>query len=82
VGKDFTVEGSRALMDKGFRDHDMQPVYAHTITVKVASRRVMEKSRLRLIRTFWQPWPDKMPGPDEGDVEYALLRSKWEQGSD
>jgi hypothetical protein len=60
----------------------VQRVYAHTMTVNVASRPVMEKSGLRFKRTFWQPWPDQMPGPDEGEVEYALLRPEWEQGSD
>lgn len=78
-GQGYATEGSRALIATGFRDHGVQRVYAHTMTVNVASRRVMEKSGLRFIRTFWEPWPDKIPGDEEGDVEYALLRSEWEQ---
>jgi hypothetical protein len=29
------------------------------------------------VRTFHQPWPDAIEGEEEGDVEYALLRSEW-----
>jgi RimJ/RimL family protein N-acetyltransferase len=47
------------------------------MVVNVASRRVMEKAGLRLVRTFHQPWPDYIEGEEEGDVEYALLRSEW-----
>ena len=46
--------------------------------VAVASRRVLEKAGLRLVRRFHQPWPYSIPGEEEGDVEYALLRSEWE----
>jgi hypothetical protein len=41
----------------------------------------MEKAGLRLVRTFHQPWPDYIEGEEEGDVEYALLRSEW-KGAD
>ena len=47
--------------------------------MNVASRRVMEKAGLRLVRAFHQPWPFKIEGDEEGDVEYALLRREWEQ---
>ncbi len=47
------------------------------MVVNVASRRVMEKAGLRFVRTFHQPWPDHLEGEEEGDVEYALLRSQW-----
>jgi RimJ/RimL family protein N-acetyltransferase len=50
------------------------------MTVHVASRRVMEKTGLTLVRTFWQPWPDAIEGDEQGDVEYELLRSDWEAG--
>jgi RimJ/RimL family protein N-acetyltransferase len=49
------------------------------MVVNVASRRVMEKAGLRFVRTFHQQWPDYIEGEEEGDVEYALLRSEWEQ---
>ena len=49
------------------------------MVVNVASRRVMEKAGLRFVRIFHQSWPDRIEGEEEGDVEYALLRSEWEQ---
>jgi RimJ/RimL family protein N-acetyltransferase len=49
------------------------------MVVNVASRRVMEKAGLRFVKIFHQPWPDRIEGEEEGDVEYALLRSEWEQ---
>ena len=78
-GKEYATEGSRALIDKGFAEHGVQRVVAFTMVVNVASRRVMEKAGLRYVRTFHEPWPDYIPGEEEGDVEYALLRSEWEE---
>ncbi len=49
------------------------------MVVNVASRRVMENAGLKFVRTFHQPWPDYIEGEEEGDVEYALLRSEWER---
>jgi RimJ/RimL family protein N-acetyltransferase len=80
-GKGYATEGSRALIDKGFAELGVQRVVAFTMVVHVASRRVMEKAGLRLVRTFHQPWPDYIEGEEEGDVEYALLRSEWEEQS-
>jgi RimJ/RimL family protein N-acetyltransferase len=78
-GKGYATEGSRALIEKGFADLDVRRVVAFTMVVNGASRRVMEKAGLRFIRIFHAPWPDKIEGDEEGDVEYALLRSEWEQ---
>ena len=33
------------------------------------------------MRTFHQEWPDYIEGQEEGDVEYALLRSEWERAA-
>ncbi len=78
-GQGYATEGSRALIDKGFAELGVQRVVASTMVVNVASRRVMEKAGLRFVRTFHQPWPDYIEGEEQGDVEYALLRSEWEQ---
>jgi RimJ/RimL family protein N-acetyltransferase len=76
-GKGYATEGSRALIDKAFAELGARRVFATTMVVNVASRRVMEKAGLRFVRTFHQPWPDAIEGEEEGDVEYALLRSEW-----
>jgi RimJ/RimL family protein N-acetyltransferase len=78
-GKGYATEGSRALIDKGFAELGVQRVVAFTMVVHVASRRVVEKAGLRLVRTYHQPWPDYIEGEEEGDVEYALRRSEWEE---
>lgn len=78
-GKGYASEASRALIRKGFAEHGVQRVVASTMVVNVASRRVMKKAGLRFVRIFHRPWPDKIEGDEEGDVEYALLRSEWEE---
>jgi hypothetical protein len=42
----------------------------------LGSRRVMEKAGLRYIRTLHQDWPERIPGDEHGDVEYALTRAE------
>jgi hypothetical protein len=49
------------------------------MVVNTASRRVMAKAGLTLVRTFHQAWPDRIPGDEHGDVEYALTRADWER---
>jgi RimJ/RimL family protein N-acetyltransferase len=66
------------LIAKGFAELGVKRVYATTMVVNIASRRVMEKAGLRFVRTFHQPWPYAIEGDEEGDVEYALRRSEWE----
>jgi hypothetical protein len=39
----------------------------------------MEKSGLRLVRVFHADWPDRIPGEEHGDVQYALTREEWAQ---
>ena len=76
--KGYATEGSRALIDKGFAELGVVRVTAQTMAVHVASRRVMEKSGLRYVRTFHADWPVRIPGDEYGDVEYALDRDQWE----
>jgi RimJ/RimL family protein N-acetyltransferase len=77
-GRGFATEGSRALIRKGFTELGVERVYAETMAVNTASRRVMEKAGLRYVRTFHQDWPYRIPGDEHGDVEYALTRAEWE----
>jgi RimJ/RimL family protein N-acetyltransferase len=78
-GNGYATEGSRALIHKGFDELGVERVVASTMVVNAASRRVMEKAGLRFVRRFHQPWPDSIEGEEQGDVEYALLRSEWEE---
>lgn len=51
-GKGYGTEGSRALIRKGFTEFDVERMVAETMVVNTASRRVMEKSGLTLVRIF------------------------------
>jgi RimJ/RimL family protein N-acetyltransferase len=81
-GKGYATEGSRALIRKGFTELGVQRVVAETMAVNQASRRVMEKAGLKLVRAFHQPWPYPMEGDQFGDVEYALDKAGWQQALD
>jgi RimJ/RimL family protein N-acetyltransferase len=78
-GKGYATEGSQALVDKGFSELGAQRIFATTMTVNTASVRVMEKVGLKYVRTFHESWSETIEGTEEGDVEYALTRSEWEQ---
>jgi RimJ/RimL family protein N-acetyltransferase len=78
-GQGYATEGSKALIDKAFTELGAERVYASTMVVNVASRRVMEKAGLRYVRTFHADWPVRIPGDEHGDVEYAIDRDEWEQ---
>ncbi|MEU7892510.1 GNAT family N-acetyltransferase [Nonomuraea sp. NPDC049152] len=77
-GKGYGTEGSRALIERGFTGQGVERVTAFTMTVNTGSRRVMEKSGLTFVRTFFQDWPDPIEGSDKGEVEYALTKSEWQ----
>ena len=57
----------------------MQRVVAEAMAVNQASRRVMQKAGLKLVRTFHQSWPYPIDGDQFGDVEYALDKTSWQQ---
>jgi RimJ/RimL family protein N-acetyltransferase len=80
-GRGYATEGSHALIRKGFHELGVRRVVASTLAVNHASRQVMEKAGMTLARTYHQTFPHPIiaeGGPEEC-VEYALLRSDWEQ---
>lgn len=77
-GKGYATEGSRALIRKGFTEYGVQRVVAAAMAVNQASRRVMEKAGLTLVRTFHEPWPYPIDGDQFGGVEYALDKTGWQ----
>jgi RimJ/RimL family protein N-acetyltransferase len=76
--KGHATEGSLALIRMGFTDLGVGRVFAHTMTVNTASRRVMEKCGLTLVRTIPYEGPYVIEGAERGEVEYALTRPEWE----
>jgi RimJ/RimL family protein N-acetyltransferase len=88
-GQGYATEGARALIHKGFTELGVQRVFATTYQDNLASRRVMEKAGLRLVRTYRITLADLLAADtyhstseelwDGDDVEYALLKADWEQ---
>lgn len=76
-GKGYATEGSRALIRKAFTEFGVQRVFAQTMAVNAASRRVMEKAGLKYSRTLHLDWDDPIPGFEHGEVEYELRRTDW-----
>jgi RimJ/RimL family protein N-acetyltransferase len=74
----YATEGSRALISMGFTDLGVERVFAHTMTLNAASRRVMEKCGLALVRSIPWDYPYTFAGTEHGEVEYALTRPEWD----
>ncbi|MCZ7573383.1 MAG: GNAT family N-acetyltransferase [Ardenticatenaceae bacterium] len=86
-GKGYATEGSRALIRKGFTELGAQRVVATTYQDNLASRRVLEKVGMTLVRSF-RLTPEDLVGTgtysvsspdlwDGDDLEYALERADW-----
>jgi RimJ/RimL family protein N-acetyltransferase len=78
----YATEGACALVSKAFTELGADRVVATTMTVHAASRRVMEKAGLSLVRTFFEEWPEYIEGAEHGDVEYAITRRAWTKRHD
>jgi RimJ/RimL family protein N-acetyltransferase len=78
-GQGYATEGSRALINKGFTELGVQRVTAEAMAENTASRRVLEKAGLTLVRTFRRPWPESADGDQIEVVEYALEKAEWAQ---
>ena len=74
----YATEGSRALIRMGFTDLGVERVFGHTMTVNAASRRVLEKCGMTLVRTTPYEGPDVIEGSEHGEVEYALTKPEWQ----
>lgn len=78
--KGYATEGSRALIRKCFTGLGVDRVTAHTMAVNLASRRVMEKCGLSLVAAHPSGNLPDIPGAEQGEVEYALTRERWNPG--
>lgn len=74
----YATEGSRALISMGFTELGVERVFAHTMTANTASRHVLEKCGLTLVRTTAYDGRYVIEGAEQGEVEYALTRPQWE----
>lgn len=89
-GQGYATEGVRALIRLGFTHLGIQRVIATTYQDNLASRRVMEKAGLSLVRTYHMTMEELLAQEsiahdvpedlwDGDDVEYALQKADWEQ---
>jgi RimJ/RimL family protein N-acetyltransferase len=78
-GRGYATEGSRALIRAGFTEFGVRRVTAEAMAVNTASRRVMEKAGLRLVRSYRLPWPDSGHGGEIDAVEYAQDKADWQE---
>jgi RimJ/RimL family protein N-acetyltransferase len=78
-GHGLATEAVRAVVDVAFAELAARRVWAQTMAVNVRSRRVLERCGLHLVRTFHLDWPQPIAGTEEGDVEYALERPRWDR---
>ncbi|HJP73797.1 MAG TPA: GNAT family N-acetyltransferase [Pseudonocardiaceae bacterium] len=76
-GRGLATEGSRALVRAAFDDLGLDRVWAQTMAVNTRSRRVLEKTGLRYLRTFHVHFDDPIPGTEHGEVEYELRGTDW-----
>lgn len=88
-GQGYATEGARALIRRGFTELGVRRVFATTYEHNVASRRVMEKAGMTLVRSF-RITPADLAAQgtfytssqevwDGDDVEYALEKADWER---
>lgn len=86
-GKGYATEGASALIRRGFAEWGVARVVATTYEENVASRRVMEKLRMRYVRSFRYS-AEEIAAADTShtdsaevwpgeDVVYALEREEW-----
>jgi RimJ/RimL family protein N-acetyltransferase len=73
----YATEGARRLVRRAFTELGLDRVVATTMTVNIASRRVLEKAGLSLVRTFYAQWPTYIEGAEHGDVVYEIAGQDW-----
>jgi RimJ/RimL family protein N-acetyltransferase len=83
----LATEGVRALIHKGFTELGLARLVATTYEHNLASRRVMEKVGMTLVRRFRLTVDDLIRSDtsyveavelwDGDDVEYALEKADW-----
>jgi RimJ/RimL family protein N-acetyltransferase len=91
-GQGYATEGVRALIHQAFTELGLTQVVATTYEHNLASRRVMEKAGMTLVRRFRITVEDLQSVDtfhtdavevwDGDDVEYALSRDTWERNHD
>ena len=75
-GQGLASEGASALVKWGFASGGYYEVFASTMAVNLASRRVMEKIGMNYARTVYNDYPEPIAGSELGEVEYRVMREQ------
>lgn len=81
-GLGLATEGSLALVDYAFSELGAHAVYADTMFVNTASRRVMEKCGMTLVRNYHVHFDNPLPGTEYGEVRFEITREEWAERRD
>ena len=73
-GRGLATEGAFAMVAQAFSTPTVARVVASTMAVNHASRRVLGTVGLVHVGTQVQPWDTPIPGAEQGEAEYELLR--------
>jgi RimJ/RimL family protein N-acetyltransferase len=73
----YAREGSLELIRYGFEDLGLDRIFAQTMTVNTPSRATMTSVGMRYVRQFFEHDDDDVPGHEQGEVEYEILRADW-----
>lgn len=73
----YATEGATALLEHGFATVGLDEIWAETMAVNEASRRVMTKLGMRHLRTDHRSWDEPLPGAEQGEVVYRIARRTW-----
>lgn len=69
-GRGFATEAAQAVLHHAVTALGARSVFATTMAVNTASRRVMEKIGMRHVRSWHEHHDDPLPGAEQGEVEY------------
>lgn len=75
----YASEGVRELLRYGFTEVGLNRIFAQAMADNAASRATMQSVGLSFARSFisGEPYPDPIPGEEQGEVEYELTRETW-----
>ena len=74
-GRGLATEGADAMIAQAFSVPSVDSVFASTMAVNAASRRVLEKLGMTHVRSWTEKWEEPIPGAEHGEVGYELRRN-------
>lgn len=79
-GKGFATEGSKAIIEKGFKDWKVNYIFAITLLKNIGSQKVMKKAGLQFEKEFIEPienLPDFPKDEQRRAVCYSMTRVEF-----